>query len=184
MVGPIMLLAVLAWELATPQARVTITPALPSAAKIINPAPPSPRGAVAILLARPLFSPLRRPASAAIQPVVQPLPPRLSGIVVTGSARYAIFVPSGGTPMIAAKGQLIGDFKIRAITTTQVILSGPNGILTLQTSSHGAASGGASNAVAMQSNVPAPIILPGGITLYPATKENLPDATSWSGTPD
>jgi hypothetical protein len=86
--------------------------------------------------------------------------------------------------MIAARGQFIGPFRIREITTTQVIVSGPNGSLTLHTSDAETAWGGASQAGSKPTNIPAPIVLPGGITLYPATGDNLPDAADWPGTRD
>jgi len=175
-------LVALGLELAISPPRIAIMPAQRPAGRIINTAAPNPRFEAAALLARPLFSPGRRPAIAAPRPV--PQPPRLSGIVVTGSGRYAIFVPDGGNPMIVAKGQLIGPFKIREITTTQVIVSGPNGSFTLHTSYPDAASGTASQAASTPSKIPAPITLPGGITLYPATRENLPDDADWPGPKD
>jgi len=179
---PTSLLVVLALELATSQARVTLMAAPLPAARIVSPAASGLRAEVDVLLARPLFSPRRRPVIAAPPPV--PQPPRLSGIVVTGSGRYAIFVSAGGHPMIAARGQFVGPFRIREITTTQVIVSGPNGSLTLHTSDAETAWGGASQAGSKPPNIPAPIVLPGGITLYPATGDNLPDAADWPGTRD
>jgi len=177
---PVALLVVLVLELATSRARIATMPAqLPDIQTVSLAAQHRPVD-VAALLARPLFSPLRRPAIAAPPPVAQP--PRLSGIMVTASGGYAIFVPHGGNPMIAAEGQFIGPFKIREITATQVIVSGPDGMLTLHASDPEAGSAVVSQAASRPPKISLPVTLPGGITLYPATSANLPDEADWSGT--
>jgi len=158
-----------------------ITPPPPSAAQIIRTVAPNLSSEAAILLARPLLSPSRRPYIAAPPPM--PQPPRLSGIVITGSGRYAIFTMRGGNAMIAAPGELIGPFKVCDITTTRVIVSGPTGNLTLLTSDPSRGSNVASN-MPKPTTFSAPIILPGGITLYPATSFTLPDAADWPGPTD
>ncbi len=112
-----------------------------------------------------------------------PYPPRLSGIVVTGSGKYAIFAMNGGHAMIAATGELIGAFKVSEISTTRVIVSGPTGNLTLLTTYPNPGSDIASNAP-KPAKLAAPIVLPGGITLYPATSFTLPDAADWPGPTD
>jgi hypothetical protein len=172
----------LALELRPSKLPVMTTPAPPPPAQIISTAGPNLSGEAAILSARPLFRPSRRPFIAAPPPV--PQPPRLSGIVVTGSGKYAVFTLKGGNPMIAATGQLIGAFKVCEITTMRVVVSGPSGNLTLLTSYPSPGSGNASNILSEPAKFLAPIVLPGGITLYPATSSNLPDAADWPGPTD
>jgi hypothetical protein len=169
-------LAVLTLESFTPRARVAMAP-VPAAATaaVLRLDRPAPREAVAVLLARPLFSRDRRPAIAAPQ-AVTPLP-RLSGIMVTGTRRYAIFAPDRGAAIIAAEGSSVGGFRISEITARLVIAVGPNGAMTLRTRYEAA---GDSAGAAIVTG-PVPVVLPGGITLYPATKQNLPDAASWPG---
>jgi hypothetical protein len=79
--------------------------------------------------ARPLFSADRRPI---------PLPdrngetarimPRLAGVIVSQSQRLAFFAAvGGGKPVVAAEGERVGDFILRAIAPDQVTVSGPDG---------------------------------------------------------
>jgi hypothetical protein len=168
-------LAVLTLESFTPRARVTIAqvPAAMAAAGL-HPDRPAPREPVA-LLARPLFSRDRRPAIAAPPSMAQL--PRLSGIMVTGTRRYAIFAPDRGAAIIAAEGSSVGGYRISEITARQVIAVGPNGAVALRTRYEAAGA----NAGAAIVTGPVPVVLPGGITLYPPTKQNLPDAASWPG---
>jgi hypothetical protein len=172
---PIPFLALIAMESFLPSAQVAMSPATISAAPSYSLARPDPHEAVAVLLARPLFSRVRRPPIALSQTV--PQPPRLSGIMITGAGRYAIFAPAGGHPIIAAEGSSVGVYKISEITTRQVIVRGPAGVVTLRTS-YGASGAGDADAARP---APVPVVLPGGITLYPATKQNLPDAATWPG---
>ena len=83
------------------------------------------------ILARPLFSPGRRPvelAAAGVQGL-----PRLTGVVVNGSQRIAIFAPaSNGRPIIAENGAHIGEYEVKGITDAGVTVAGPRGTTLLR----------------------------------------------------
>lgn len=82
-----------------------------------------------IALARPLFSPSRRPAAVA---QAGPQQPRLTGIVLGPAGARAIFAGAGearGT--IAAVGQQAGGWRVLAIGAGGVQVSGPSGVRTL-----------------------------------------------------
>lgn len=81
------------------------------------------------LLARPLFSPARRPTDATGLLARDPAPsvPRLTGIIVTSAGRQAIFAGPGGKPVVLREGDRFGAFSVQAIRPGQVVLSGPDG---------------------------------------------------------
>ncbi len=76
------------------------------------------------LLARPLFSPARRPADGVVQDAPSPASPlpRLSGVIVTPAERWAIFVSSGGTPAALREGDRLNGFVVQGIRPGQVSL--------------------------------------------------------------
>jgi hypothetical protein len=77
------------------------------------------------ILGRPIFSPDRRPIDRA-----QGVPglSRLTGIIVAGSRRIAIFAPPGdGHSIVAEAGAHIDAFLIVSISDTGVTVSGPDG---------------------------------------------------------
>ena len=123
------LAALIGWELTPPPA-----PAMPAAPT--GPAPPraplpgaTRDGAAteASILRRPLFRADRRPAPAVPDAPPPPLP-RLSGIVVTASARRAIFAGGrDGKPVAAAEGERIGAVRVARIGAQEVVMVGPNG---------------------------------------------------------
>jgi hypothetical protein len=82
----------------------------------------------ATILARPLFSPSRRPA---IGNVLAATPaaalPRLSGVLVSASGKLAIFAGPAGKPAILQVGDRLGRFVVRAISDGEVTLDGPGG---------------------------------------------------------
>ena len=83
------------------------------------------------ILARPLFSPGRRPVEVAAAGVAGL--PRLTGVVVTGSQRIAIFAPaSNGHPIIAESGAHIGEYEVKGITDAGVTVAGPHGTTLLR----------------------------------------------------
>lgn len=83
------------------------------------------------IVARPLFSPDRRPVAPDAR-TVRGLP-RLSGIVVSGSRRVAIFAaPSGGNPVVVEAGSRMGAYDVREITETGVMVVGPQGATTIR----------------------------------------------------
>ena len=83
----------------------------------------------ASVLRRPLFRADRRPAPAAPDASSPPLPlPRLSGIVVTASARRAIFAGGkDGRPVAAAEGESVGPVRVARIGAREVVMVGPDG---------------------------------------------------------
>jgi len=92
------------------------------------------REAMAAILARPLFSPGRRPAAL---PMASAAPaaalPRLSGTIVHGADRSVIFVPaSGGKPVVAHEGAVVGGYTVQAIHAGRVTLAGPDGVHVLR----------------------------------------------------
>lgn len=124
------LAALIRWELATPPA-----PAAPAAwagpapARALPPGAAQERSAAAVssTLRRPLFRAGRRPAPA-VAPDPPPPLPRLSGIVVTASARRAIFAGGGdGKPVVAAEGERIGPVRLARIGVREVVMVGPDG---------------------------------------------------------
>ena len=93
---------------------------------------------VKTILARPLFSPSRRPLSVVTSgpaaEIVVGLP-RLTGILISPAGKRAIFAPGiGGKPLIVAEGDSIGKWTVRAIEASAVTLSGPDGARVLHTS--------------------------------------------------
>ena len=88
----------------------------------------------ATILARPLFSPTRRPAE--IDPTDHSETPlsdmRLTGILITPDQHLAIFAPAGGKPLVRSEGEMIGDWRIESIATQSVSLTGPTGATTLE----------------------------------------------------
>lgn len=94
---------------------------------------------VATLLARPLFSQTRRPpegpgSDPGAERPGRPLP-RMTGILIDGPHRHALFVaPNGGKPISVAVGGKIGSFTVETIDPQQVIMLGPEGRRAVHTS--------------------------------------------------
>jgi len=81
------------------------------------------------VLARPLFSPGRRPAAqaaAAPPAAVAPLP-RMTGVIVTPAGRRAIFANGTGKPVVVMEGERIGVYSVQSIEAGRVTLAGPDG---------------------------------------------------------
>lgn len=85
----------------------------------------------AVIGARPLFNPNRRPeASAMSGAVVSSLaePPRLTGILTTlGDARAIFAGTAEERSVVVLKGMKIGSWQILEIDAEKVIISGPDG---------------------------------------------------------
>jgi hypothetical protein len=78
------------------------------------------------ILARPVFSRDRRPVASNAR-VTNGLS-RLTGIVVTGSEKTAIFAsPFAGRPITAQEGGHVGAYEVVEITRAGVTISGPDG---------------------------------------------------------
>ncbi len=84
---------------------------------------------VEIVLARPVFSPSRRPPSVARvaqAAAVQAKLPRLAGIMVDGARRSVIFAPEGDRkPIIVAEGGEFDGYRVERIEDGRVTVSGP-----------------------------------------------------------
>ena len=88
---------------------------------------------LAATLARPLFSPSRRPPMGA----GDTMPPdpgnnRLTGIVIEPDRRVAVFAVSGAKPLILTEGESISGWQIESITASQVSLVSRSGTKILQ----------------------------------------------------
>ena len=82
---------------------------------------------VEALLARPLFSPGRRPPPPAAPAVVQTEPPpRLAGTLVGPFGKRAVFAGAGKL-VSAGEGDSLGAWMVRAITAGSVVLARPEG---------------------------------------------------------
>jgi hypothetical protein len=91
---------------------------------------------LASILARPLFSPDRRPpadGTVVAGGEVAALP-RLSGVLVGPFGRSAIFAPDGEKPVIVAEGSRIAAWTVQAIRANTVEVVGPEGKRSLQPS--------------------------------------------------
>jgi hypothetical protein len=84
---------------------------------------------VASILARPLFSPDRRPPAEGSIVAGTELAglPRLSGVLVGPFGRSAIFSPDGGKPIVVAEGARIAAWTVQAIQANAVEIVGPDG---------------------------------------------------------
>jgi hypothetical protein len=131
--------AILLIEIKRP-ARNEIAPAAPieRADPVANlrplPTPPA-TPPLATILARPLFSPGRRPPhsnagndadNAGIGDA------RLAGIVVAPGHRFAIFAPTGAKPLVVTEGETISGWRVDSISPSEVSLTGPDGTKTVQ----------------------------------------------------
>jgi hypothetical protein len=115
----------------------TNSPALPGRALDTH---DSGQALAATILARPLFNRDRRPPAA---PGVAALPPndlpRLAGILVSPFGNTAIFAAvDGGKPMVVSEGSHVGQFVVKSIDLSQVMMIGPEGQRLLHPSFDGA----------------------------------------------
>jgi hypothetical protein len=85
------------------------------------------------ILGRPLFALNRRPAKAhgGGPRIAASGLPRLSGIIIAGRSRRAIFMPDGGKPVVLAEGASIEDGTIRQIAVDRVVVASSKGDMTL-----------------------------------------------------
>jgi hypothetical protein len=83
----------------------------------------------ATIVARPLFDPTRHPMPAAAQPAnANEVRPRLSGVIVNGAQRMALFVAGPGEkPRIVREGEAIGPWTLGAISPGEVMVIGVDG---------------------------------------------------------
>ena len=130
------LTATVAWELgmfAGPQAAILAPPRPAAAGPLATPAADRVGAWVVTALARPLFSPTRRP-SAIGSAMSGDGVPRLTGIVVGPFARKAMFAPAHGKSVVLGEGDRIESYTVTSIEPGQVRLSGVDGERVLHTS--------------------------------------------------
>lgn len=100
-------------------------------AKAPGPAMPPPAaldGEVAEILARPIFTPDRKPTGSSGKSVAGLA--RLTGVVVTGSRKIAIFAgPTDGHPVVAEEGSRLNAYKVTEISNRGVTVVGPTGTM-------------------------------------------------------
>ena len=77
-------------------------------------------------VSRPLFSPDRRPVGPEAR-TIRGLP-RLTGIILDGTRRVALFAaPQGGRPTVAEAGSHIGAYEVQDVADAGVVVLGPEG---------------------------------------------------------
>jgi hypothetical protein len=114
---------------------VPIAPALArrdaGGSKFWSPPPPIDP-LVATILARPLFSPDRRPFAAPQSAGVDFKDKRFAGIVIAPDRRLAIFAVAGAKPVVASEGEIVDGWRIESITADEVALVSAQGSRTLR----------------------------------------------------
>ena len=134
------LVATLAWELgafASPDTRIAPHPRAAAATAAQDATPDHTSEWIAAVLARPVFSPDRRPpAEIASTPDVRMADglPRLSGVLVGPFGRSAIFAADGRKPLVVDVGGRIDAWTVRTIDVDTVQVSGPGGARALHPS--------------------------------------------------
>ncbi len=108
------------------------------AAKLTDPMPQQ----VAVLLARPPFSPDRKPD--AVAGADDPRLPHLTGILVNSQERKAIFAGrDGGRGTVVGQGDQVGAYRVQDISATDVTLAGTDGPHVVRPTFSAAAAAGA-----------------------------------------
>lgn len=80
------------------------------------------------ILARPLFSPTRRPARIVVPQTTAPAErPRLAGVVIAAGGTGAIFVGQDAKPVFAKIGDRVGPYRVAAIADGQVTVETATG---------------------------------------------------------
>jgi hypothetical protein len=94
-----------------------------------------PKQLISAILARPLFSPTRRPPQTASNPISSNFDlggARLTGIIVAPGERLAIFDIKGSKPVVLSEGETVGGWRVDSIASSEVSLVGPGGVKTMQ----------------------------------------------------
>ncbi len=105
----------------------------PSTASLAERTPPVDfEHLAAVIEARPLFSPTRRPPAAYTAPsgeaiVAHQFTSRLAGLMIRPGYSEALFVADGQKPIAVALGERIEDWVVTAIEADGVMLEGPDG---------------------------------------------------------
>ena len=130
---------VVAWELVGPVQTPRVPGPVRAADMWAEPAADLPNHVgqdVASILARPLFSPGRRPLAPDVVAEAAPAAavlPRLAGVLVTAAGKSAIFAAEPRATVVQEGGKL-GRFTVRSIEPGQVVVAGPDGLRTVQPS--------------------------------------------------
>jgi hypothetical protein len=134
------LMTVVAWEVGAfaPPTRMALPPPHVAVA-MAQPAtvPDSTSEWVATILARPLFTPDRRPPTDAVIARGDHMPdglPRLSGVLVGPFGRRAIFAGENGKPAAVSEGGHIAAWTVLLIEAGAVQVAGPGGSRTVRPS--------------------------------------------------
>lgn len=121
----------LGWRLPDSDLMVPATAPLPApAAPASTPAADADDAGrrVAEVLARPLFSPGRRPAAQVAGPAAAAAAlPRMTGVIVMPAGRRAIFANGAGKAVVVMEGGRIGAYAVQSIEAGRVTLAGPDG---------------------------------------------------------
>jgi hypothetical protein len=108
----------------------------PDPVPALRPLPPAPEPPpIAAILARPLFSPSRRPSHGNLGGDADAsglADARLAGIVVEPGRRFAIFAPTGAKPLTVTEGEIVSGWRVESISPSEVSVTGPDGTKTLQ----------------------------------------------------
>ena len=128
-----------AWEIGAfaPAEHATAPRPLASAAAVVATVPPDHTSDwVRTILARPLFSPDRRPPAqgSVIAGDTSVGLPRLSGVLVGPFGRTAIFASDGDKPLVVGEGGQVAQWTVRVIQAGSVEVVGPGGARTLRPS--------------------------------------------------
>lgn len=108
-----------------------IRPAPIAPAHSDRPVDPNHQAELDIILARPLFSEIRRP-SPPVNASASAILPRLTGVVTNSSSKIAIFADSSNGKSVAlVEGDPIGAYVVQSIAAGQATMSGPDGLQVL-----------------------------------------------------
>ena len=127
----------IAWELSDPAEQMSALPAVvdrvvSAGATTVALAGPAPAGVDVQILARPIFSPDRRPAAAVAGAAGSETPlPRLTGVLVTADGRSAVFA-GGAQLLVVREGGQLGRYTIRKIEPGLVKIEGSDGFRVLR----------------------------------------------------
>jgi hypothetical protein len=101
--------------------------ARPALSRTPSDAPVRTEALVATILARPLFSPTRRPSVSTAAPPKKPVAPRLAGVMVSAGGALAIFSEQPDKTILARAGDRVGPYLVRGVAAGEVTVQGPSG---------------------------------------------------------
>ncbi len=134
-VSALALAGVVAAELVSPGPAPVAAPPAPERVPVTAAAPAGAGRVgrwVGTILARPLFSPSRRPAATPAAAGPGGLP-RLAGVIVGPAGKTVIFAAGGGgAPILAHEGGQVGAYRVQSIGAGEVTVRGPEGVRVLR----------------------------------------------------